>query len=125
MEPEHLVIWHIDRAKIEMHQRRNKDSAWSVEALAESVKQDFRYYRCRRIHAVNGYGCAFLEGNLSNIMMDLMKYRPYLRFKFLPAQDPDRVGLIFERMKEGLPVPDMHAILGTSIEGFQETNDIT
>lgn len=124
MMPEHLVIWFIDRAKIESHERQKSGPGWSVEALSERVRQDFKYYNCRRMHAVNGYGCAFLEGNLSEIMLDLMKYQPYLKFKFHPAEDPDQVGLIFEKLKEGFQVPDMHAILGTSIEGFQENPKI-
>ena len=118
MKANHLVMWCVDKKKIESIRHKEDDTVWNVETLSESVKRDMGYHNCTRIHAASGYGCAFLDGNLSQIILDLTKYKPYLKFKFHPAGDLDRVGAVFEKMREGAQLPDMEMVLDTSIENF-------
>ena len=116
---EHIVIWHIDKGRIESDSQEEGNTGWNVETLSERVQRDLKFYNCSRIHSVNGYGCAFLDGNLSDIILDLAKYPSCLKFRVRPASDPNQVGLVFEKMKEGAQPLDMDTVLGTSVENFR------
>ena len=120
MAAKYLVIWLIDKGQVESARQRKGESVPDVEMLSENVKREIRSYNCIRFHAVNGYGCAFLDGKLRDIMLDLQKYRPFLSFKFLPVEDISRVGELFEKMKEREPSFGMETVLGSSLENCQK-----
>lgn len=111
----HIVIWYIDKRGLGSDEAEQRQDDWSVETLPEGIARDLKYYNCSRIHSVNGYGCAFLEGNLSDIIRDLSKYPPCLKFRVRPSTDSQEVGIIFEKIKEGVQLPDMDAVLETSL----------
>ena len=121
---EHLVVWHIDKGKIESGLQGDGAAIWSVESLSERVQRDLSYYRCSRIHAVNGYGCALLDGNLSSIMLDLAKYPPCLRFQVRPSTDLSQVGVMLEKMRQGAVqnTPDMEHVAQYSIDRLADSN---
>jgi hypothetical protein len=116
----HMVMWYIDREKIASERQLGGCAALSVDSLSQGVRWDLGYYNCSRIHSANVYGCAFVEGKLSEILLDLLKYKPYLKFKFHPANDLDQVAVVFEKFKESFQLPDMGTVLDAVIEDLQK-----
>lgn len=120
MPATHIVMWYIDRERIASERQLGGCAALSVDSLSQGVRWDLGYYNCSRIHSANGYGCAFVEGKLSEILLDLLKYKPYLKFKFHPASDLDQVAVVFEKFKERVQLPDMETVLDVFIQDLQK-----